>query len=72
MAKLAPKVILPTLMKHSIICLSKPAFLQVTVEEYAIMYTPEGEIYNTSVLERLVCCWQMLILMCGDVLHDGT
>jgi len=68
MAKLAPKVILPRLIKHGVICLSKPAFLQVTVEEYAIMYTPEGEIYNTSVLERLVCCLQMLILMCEDVL----
>ena len=49
-------------MKHSINCLSKPAFLQVTVEEYAIMYTPEGEIYNNSVLERLVCCWQIWYL----------
>lgn len=45
-------------MKHSMIGLAKPAFQQVTVQEYAIMYTPEGEIYNTNALEKLVCCLQ--------------
>ncbi|KAJ7333816.1 eIF-2-alpha kinase activator GCN1 [Desmophyllum pertusum] len=52
MAELAPKVILPRVMKHSMIGLAKPAFQQVTVQEYAIMYTPEGEIYNTNALEN--------------------
>ena len=52
MAGLAPKVILPRVVKHSTVCLAKPAFQQVTMEEHAILYTPKGEIHNTSVLER--------------------
>lgn len=54
MATLAPEDILPRVIKHSINCLSKPGFQLVTVEEYAIMHTPEGEIYNTRVVDRLV------------------
>ncbi|RMX46865.1 hypothetical protein pdam_00022068, partial [Pocillopora damicornis] len=53
MAGLAPKVILPRVVKHSTVCLAKPAFQQVTMEEHAILYTPEGEIHNTSVLESV-------------------
>lgn len=56
MAELAPEVIFPRVVKHSVMSLTKPAFCTVTVEEFAIMNTPEGEIYNTSVLQRLVCC----------------
>ena len=55
MAELAPKVIFPRVVKHAMVCLAKPAFCTVTAEEVVIMNTPEGEIYNTSVLERLVC-----------------
>ena len=54
MAKLAPEVILPRVVKHSMVCLSKPTYYTVTMEEFAIMNTPEGEIYNTSLLQRLV------------------
>lgn len=72
MAVLAPNVVFPRVVKHSMVCLTKPAFYTVTVEECAIMNTPEGELYNTSVLERLVCCLKLyiklnlkLIVFCG-------
>ena len=54
MAELAPEVILPRVVKHSMVHLSKPAYFTVTMEEFAIMNTPEGEVYNTSLLQRLV------------------
>ena len=54
MAELAPKAILPKVMNYCMSCLAKPAFQQVTLDEFAIMNTPEGDIYNKSVLERLV------------------
>jgi len=53
MAELAPKVIFPRVVKHAMVCLAKPAFCTVTAEEVVIMNTPEGEIYNTSVLESV-------------------
>ena len=54
MVELAPSVIFPRVVTHCTVILAKSAFVTVTTEEVAIMNTPEGEIYNKSVLERLV------------------
>jgi len=32
--------------------LSQPALRQVTREEYAIMLTPEGELYDKGIIQR--------------------
>ena len=53
-ARLAPKQILPTLISHAMKCLGNPDLATVTAEEYAIMKTPEGELYNKAVIQKYV------------------
>ncbi|XP_071778358.1 stalled ribosome sensor GCN1 [Centroberyx gerrardi] len=48
---LSPTKLLPRVMDHVTEWLSRPALLQVTREEYAIMLTPEGELYDKSIIQ---------------------
>lgn len=54
MTEIAPSVFFPRIVKHCTIVLAKPEFSTVTVEEFAIMNTPEGKLYDKSVQKRLV------------------
>lgn len=49
---LSPNKLLPHIISHIIKGLSQPALVQVTNQEYAIMLTPEGELYDNSVIQR--------------------
>ena len=48
----APKQILPEIVGHVMRCLGDPDLATVTTEEYAIMRSPEGELYNKAVLDK--------------------
>ncbi|KAJ4944183.1 hypothetical protein JOQ06_012728, partial [Pogonophryne albipinna] len=48
---LSPTKVLPRVMSHVIEGLTRPALLHVTREEYAIMLTPEGELYDNSIIQ---------------------
>ncbi|XP_064822352.1 stalled ribosome sensor GCN1-like [Oncorhynchus masou masou] len=48
---LSPIKLLPRVMEHVTQWLSNPALRQVTREEYAIMLTPEGELYDKSIIQ---------------------
>ncbi|KAA8578930.1 hypothetical protein FQN60_017531 [Etheostoma spectabile] len=48
---LSPNKLLPRVISHVSEGLSRPALLQVTREEYAIMQTPEGELYDNSIIQ---------------------
>ncbi|XP_062399503.1 stalled ribosome sensor GCN1 [Sardina pilchardus] len=48
---LSPSKLLPRIMDHVIKRLANPALGQVTRDEYAIMNTPEGELYDKSVIQ---------------------
>ncbi len=52
LARVAPTVSLPTLMEHICDVLVKPTLTTVTSEEYQIMLTPEGELFDKSILGR--------------------
>uniref|UniRef100_A0A8C1NXN2 GCN1 activator of EIF2AK4 n=1 Tax=Cyprinus carpio TaxID=7962 RepID=A0A8C1NXN2_CYPCA len=47
---LSPSRLLPRVMDHVTQRLSNPALRQVTRQEYAIMQTPEGELYDKSII----------------------
>uniref|UniRef100_A0A673GBU7 TOG domain-containing protein n=1 Tax=Sinocyclocheilus rhinocerous TaxID=307959 RepID=A0A673GBU7_9TELE len=47
---LSPTRLLPCVMDHVTQRLSNPALRQVTRQEYAIMQTPEGELYDKSII----------------------
>uniref|UniRef100_A0A672L752 GCN1 activator of EIF2AK4 n=1 Tax=Sinocyclocheilus grahami TaxID=75366 RepID=A0A672L752_SINGR len=47
---LSPTKLLPRVMDHVAQRLSNPALRQVTRQEYAIMQTPEGELYDKSII----------------------
>lgn len=49
---LSPNKLLPQVISHVVEGLSQPALLQVTREEYAIMQTPEGQLYDNSIIQR--------------------
>lgn len=49
---LSPNMLLPQVIAHIIEGLSQPALIHVTREEYAIMLTPEGELYDNSIIQR--------------------
>lgn len=49
---LSPNTLLPQMMGHIIEGLSKPALSLVTKEEYAIMLTPEGQLYDQSIIQK--------------------
>ncbi|CAB1445303.1 unnamed protein product [Pleuronectes platessa] len=51
LSSLSPDHLLPRVMSHITEGLSRPALLHVTREEYAIMLTPEGELYDTSIIQ---------------------
>ncbi|KAL4660360.1 eIF-2-alpha kinase activator GCN1 [Arapaima gigas] len=48
---LSPDKLLPRVMERVTNQLSDPALLQVIREEYAIMLTPEGELYDKSIVQ---------------------
>lgn len=52
LCSLSPNQLLPRLMGHVTESLSRPALRQVTKEEYAIMLTPAGELYDDSIMQR--------------------
>uniref|UniRef100_A0A8B9GNB1 GCN1 activator of EIF2AK4 n=1 Tax=Astyanax mexicanus TaxID=7994 RepID=A0A8B9GNB1_ASTMX len=47
---LSPGKLLPRVMDHVTMWLSNPSLSQVTRQEYAIMCTPEGELYDKSII----------------------
>ena len=49
---LSPRKLLPRVMDHVTQWLSNPALKQVTRHEYVIMHTPEGELYDKSIILR--------------------
>ncbi|XP_071479229.1 stalled ribosome sensor GCN1-like [Diadema antillarum] len=51
-AFIAPKHILPPFINQFISVLGNPGFVGVTVEEFAIYKTPEGMLFDTSVIEK--------------------
>ncbi|XP_068166575.1 stalled ribosome sensor GCN1 [Antennarius striatus] len=51
LAGLSSNKLLPRVISHMTEVLSKPALLQVTKEEYAIMLTPEEELYDNSIIQ---------------------
>ncbi|XP_076020781.1 stalled ribosome sensor GCN1 [Genypterus blacodes] len=51
LSDLSPTKLLPRVMEHITQLLSRPALLQVTREEYAIMLTPDGELYDKSIIQ---------------------
>lgn len=52
LSSLSPNKLLPRVISHVMEGLSRPALLHVTREEYAIMLTPEGELYDNSIIQR--------------------
>ncbi|XP_061622693.1 stalled ribosome sensor GCN1 isoform X2 [Phyllopteryx taeniolatus] len=48
---LSPDKLLPRIISHVTEKLSQTALVHVTKEEYAIMLTPEGELYDNSIIE---------------------
>ncbi|XP_033627513.1 eIF-2-alpha kinase activator GCN1-like [Asterias rubens] len=52
-ARLAPKQFFPVLVNHAQSCLGNPDLALVTQEEYDIMKTPEGELFNKAFIERM-------------------
>ncbi|XP_043967606.1 eIF-2-alpha kinase activator GCN1 [Gambusia affinis] len=48
---LSPNKLLPRVMSHVVEGLAQPSLLNVTREEYAIMLTPEGELYDNSIIQ---------------------
>ena len=55
LSTLSPTKLLPRVMEQVIEWLSRLALRQVTREEYAIMLTPEGELYDKSIVQRYGC-----------------
>ncbi|XP_030044919.1 eIF-2-alpha kinase activator GCN1, partial [Microcaecilia unicolor] len=51
LALLAPNKVLPQLMNIVTVSLENPALHHVTREEFAIMQTPEGELYDKSIIQ---------------------
>ncbi|XP_035228033.1 eIF-2-alpha kinase activator GCN1-like [Stegodyphus dumicola] len=51
--QLQPSEFVPSVVSHCTAVLRDPAFVQVTKEEYNIFLTPEGQLYDTSVIENL-------------------
>ncbi|GBM59452.1 eIF-2-alpha kinase activator GCN1 [Araneus ventricosus] len=53
LVRLQPKEIVPTVVTHAVTILQDTSFGQVTKEEYNIFITPEGQLYDKSVIENL-------------------
>ncbi|XP_031705252.1 eIF-2-alpha kinase activator GCN1 isoform X2 [Anarrhichthys ocellatus] len=51
LSSLSPNKLLPRVISHVIEGLSRPALLHITREEYAIMLTPKGELYDNSIIQ---------------------
>ncbi|KAM7392001.1 hypothetical protein PAMP_022644 [Pampus punctatissimus] len=51
LSRLSPNKLLPRVISHVTEGLTRPALLHVTREEYAIMHTPEGELYDNSIIQ---------------------
>lgn len=49
---LSPGRVLPQLISTISASMENPALCQVTREEFAIMRTPEGELYDKSIIQR--------------------
>jgi len=52
LALLSPGRVLPQLISTISASMENPALCQVTREEFAIMKTPEGELYDKSIIQR--------------------
>lgn len=52
LSSLSPNKLLPRVISHVTEALSRPALCHVTKEEYAIMLTPDGELYDNSIIQR--------------------
>lgn len=49
---LSPDRVLPQLISTITASVQNPALCQVTREEFAIMQTPAGELYDKSIIQR--------------------
>ncbi|XP_063969205.1 stalled ribosome sensor GCN1-like [Lytechinus pictus] len=52
LAFIAPQHILPPFINQFISCLGNPGFVGITLEEFAMYRTPEGVLYDQSVIEK--------------------
>ncbi len=52
LARISPDSVLPELVRHSEQVLENGALMTVTHTDCAIMNTPEGELWDKSVLDR--------------------
>lgn len=52
LSSISPIKLLPRIISHVTEGLSRPDLLQVTREEFDIMLTPEGELYDNSIIQR--------------------
>ncbi|KAE8291635.1 eIF-2-alpha kinase activator GCN1 [Larimichthys crocea] len=51
LSSLSPNKLLPRVISHVTEGLSRPALLHVTREEYAIMLTPDGQLYDNTIIQ---------------------
>nr|XP_039274428.1 eIF-2-alpha kinase activator GCN1-like [Styela clava] len=51
LTRIAPHTIMPELLKYATPILQDPTLLQITRNEYGIMNTPEGELWNKSIID---------------------
>lgn len=49
---LQAKLYVPSVVEKTLCVLKELSLIQVTREEYQIFLTPEGELYDTSVIEK--------------------
>jgi hypothetical protein len=52
--RVCAEAIVPPLVDKASTLLTDPRLVQVTKEEYGIFLTPEGELYDNSIIERSV------------------
>lgn len=52
LARLGGRVVIPPVVKYAINHLNNPKLTQVSEEDFAIFNTPEGTLYNQSVVEE--------------------
>ena len=49
---LQPRLYVPSIVEKTLLILKELSLIQVTREEYQIFLTPEGELYDTTVIEK--------------------
>ena len=52
LARVSAESVMPLVVTHAVTVLKNPVLMTVTSRDYEIMLTPEGKLYDQSVLER--------------------